>query len=371
MINDQNKNQRKRDINVFTEARWLKQLGLACLLSITSVAVMAASTVSFAEVEEELKAPVSWFNGSVASQQKAELSAEISGRITWLADFGQQVEEGDVVARIDDRQLQLQLKTSEVVLGKAKSKLKYLKNELDRLEALHKKRGISRTELDKARHDYDLARLDVDYEQVNLEIIQDQLSRTVIKAPFAGVVNQRSKQPNEHISSGSPVLQLVNPDALDIRVQIPIELAATLGSSSRLNIQMDEQQQQAEVFQRGARADAQSRLVEVRLDPESDHWLPGSPVKVAIPMSAPAQVKVVPRDAVILSAVGSAVFKILESPEGGLTVKRVSVEVLFGDDDTVSVKGDIQQGDRIVVRGASRLRDSEQVVLLEENIPVS
>ncbi|KEQ17624.1 hypothetical protein GZ78_18015 [Endozoicomonas numazuensis] len=346
-------------------------MGLACLLSFNSFKALAVSTVSYAEVSEESRAPLNWYNGSVASQQKAELSAEISGRIIWLADFGQRVEAGDVVARIDDRQLQLQLKTSAVVLGKAKSILNYLKTELDRLESLHKKRGISRTELDKARHDYDLARLDVDYEQVNHEIIRDQLSRTVIKAPFSGVVNQRTRQPNEHISSGSPVLHLVNPDALDIRVQIPIELAATLESKSSLKVQMDEQHQQAEVFQRGAKADAQSRLVEVRLDPESDHWLPGSPVKVAIPMSALAQVKVVPRDAVILSAAGSAVFKILENPEGGLTVKRVSVEVLFGDDDSVSVKGDIQQGDRVVVRGASRLRDSEQVVLLEESIPVS
>ena len=328
----------------------------------------AASTVSFARVEVQSQTSVNWFNGTVSSRQDAEISAEVSGRIVWMADFGQRVETGDVLARIDDRQLRLQLQSSRLELSKAKLKKDYLKTELQRLEALHRKNSVSKTELDNARHQFVQAELDMEFARVQSSILEDQLSRTRIKAPFPGVINGRSVQPNEYVIAGDALLQLVNPDNSDIRLQIPIELATNLPYDSWLSVRTEEGEQAAAVSRKAASADERSRLVEVRLDPESDDWLPGSPVRIAIPVNLPIAAKIVPRDAVVMGPEGNAVFKIETGPSGDRTVRKIPVEVLFGDDQNVSINGDVQEGDLVVVRGASTLKDRDSVVLLEKNV---
>ena len=333
-------------------------------------ASMAASTVSFAKVEVPVQTSVNWYNGTVSSRQDAEISAEVSGRITWMADFGERVKTGDVLARIDDRQLKLKLQSSMLELSKARQNRNYLKTELDRLEALHKKNSISKTELDSARHHYLQAKLDVEFASVQSSILQDQLSRTEVKAPFSGVINNRSIQPSEHVSAGDILLQLVNPDNADIRVQLPIELVDSLSYQAKLSVLTEEKEQVAVVSRKGASADARSRLVEMRLDPEGGNWLPGSPVRVAIPVSLPAVAKVVPRDAVVMGPDGNAVFKIETSASGDKTVRKISVDVLYGDDEKVSVDGDITEGDLVVVRGASTLKDNDPVVFMEKSVGV-
>ncbi|MGI9275844.1 MAG: efflux RND transporter periplasmic adaptor subunit [Endozoicomonas sp.] len=348
---------------VFAAAMFLSSL-------LVPVLSEAASTVSYARVEVRNNTSVKWFNGAVSSRQDAEISAEVGGRIVWMAEFGERVEAGEVLARVDDRQLKLQLQSSRLELSKARQNREYLRTELDRLEALHEKNSLSRTELDRARHEFAQAELDVEFARVQVSILEDRLSRAQVKAPFPGVVGSRSIQPNEHVQAGDVLLRLVNPDNSDIRVQIPIEVARNLDYEARLKILANDDEQMAAVSRKGVSADQRSRLVEVRLDPDTDSWLPGSPVRIAVPVILPIAAKVVPRDAVVMGAGGNAVFKIETESSGDRTVREVPVQMMFGDDQQVSIIGDIMEGDIVVVRGASTLKDKDRVVLLENKTRV-
>ncbi|WP_461538631.1 efflux RND transporter periplasmic adaptor subunit [Spongorhabdus nitratireducens] len=334
------------------------------MLALSELAA-AAVTVSFAEVKQQQETPVKWFNGVVASRENIELSAELGGKITHMSEFGARIKAGEEIAGIDSRQLELQLKTAQLKLDKARSKMQHLRTELQRQEKLHERRSVSEVALNRARHEYTQARLDAELAAAEAARLQDLLDRASIKAPFSGIINQRFQQAGEYVSAGDRLVQLINTDALDIRVQVPIDLAANLANGKKLLIGTEgDADREASIFQRSATADAKSRLVELRLKPETSQWLPGAPVKVAVPVLMPELSRVVPRDAVILSAAGRAVFRIETDDAGKTHVRRVPVKVLYGNDLQVSVAGELSTGDRVVVRGGSVLKDNDEVQLL-------
>ncbi len=114
-------------------------------------------------------------------------------------------------------------------------------------------------------------------------------------------------------------------------------------------------------YQRAASADPKSRLIELRLKPESGNFIIGSPVRVALPLGE-QQTMLLPRDALVLGTEGSVVYRVEQSGKA-LKVNRVPVTVLFGDSQQVAVGGALKQGDRVVVRGAGSLRDGDKVEL--------
>lgn len=68
-----------------------RQAALGSLLMFTALPLWAAKPVALAVVEAEQSAPVSWYSGTVQSQQEAELSMEATGRLMSVVTFGQQV----------------------------------------------------------------------------------------------------------------------------------------------------------------------------------------------------------------------------------------------------------------------------------------
>ena len=332
----------------------------------------ATTSVTYAEVVNQQIAPVNWFSGTVTSREHVTLGAEEQGKVEFLADFGSPVEKGETVAKVDDTLLSFQQQTSKLELDKVIEQSKYLKIELDRLKALQKKNSISQTTLDKANHEYALALINIDFARVNLKTLNERVARTQIKAPFSGVVNSLHKRKGEYVSSGEPLLQLVNPDLLEIMVRLPIEVASELFTGSKLLIKSNQEQtsSKATVYKIAAGADEQSRLVEFRLKPEDTHLIPGSPVKVAVTTQSTNQALMVPRDAVVLRQSGYFVFKIKNSDDGKKLVQEVPVNVIFGNDDHIVINGKLSIGDQVAVRGANTLKDGQAVNLTLTVLPL-
>ena len=73
-----------------------------------------------------------WVSGTVISKNDARIAAETDGRITWVADVGSRIEQGQAIARIDAGDLRLELADSEAQLASFKSQLKYHASNLQR-----------------------------------------------------------------------------------------------------------------------------------------------------------------------------------------------------------------------------------------------
>lgn len=339
--------------------RVMTRMMLAAALALSQPA--QAKMVTLANVTQGEAGASIWVSGTVASRQQAALSAEVSGRVEWIAEFGSRVKAGDELLRLDGAALRLSLEQSQAEQAREQSNLNFARAEFQRLERLHQQKSASRSQYDKARYDVEQATLAERLARVQVRQIEEQLRRTHIFAPFDGVVNDHFIQPGEHVDAGERALELVNPDVPDIRLRVPIAWAQQLGEGARLRVEGEQLSSHGVYYQRAASADPKSRLIELRLKPEPGRFIIGSPVRVALPL-AQQHTMLLPRDALVLNSEGIVVYQVKQDGEV-LTVSRVPVTVLFGDSDQVAVSGALKQGDRVVVRGAGSLQDGDKVEL--------
>lgn len=333
---------------------------LACLLSFNTLLAQQEKKlpVSLAQVKAYSSQSLSWFNATVISRQNIAISSERSGRIIWMAEFGEHKKKGELVAEIDHQSLQLKLRYQQQVLLRARENSDYRAKELKRLESMKKVQGISQTQVDQARHDYKIALIELEQQKINLETIQQDISKSRIYAPFKSVVEIQHLQTGEYADSGQALLTLVNHSAPEVRLFAPIDLVNHLVMSQPLTIKQGAQQGTARLTARSYSADEKSRQLEIRLRPENpDLWNIGQALQVGIPENIASNTLSIPRDALVVDQHGNSIFRM--NTEN--TVERVPVKVISGDAEIVAVSGKLKIGDQVVVRGSGMLKTGDQV----------
>ncbi|MBT8132495.1 MAG: efflux RND transporter periplasmic adaptor subunit, partial [Gammaproteobacteria bacterium] len=105
--------------------------------------------------------------------------------------------------------------------------------------------------------------------------------------------------------------------------------------------------------------DSRSHMFEVRIDVPAADWIIGESTRVQVPTAAAKEVLAVPRDALVLRADGAAVFRV----SGENKAERVNVVPGIGAGELIAVDGGVNAGDQIVIRGAERLREGQDVVI--------
>jgi len=316
-------------------------------------------------------APVIWVSGTVVSQNDSKVAAEISGRLISLSTIGARVEQGDVIARIDDKQLKIQHREQQASLLNRKAHLRFLDAEVTRKKQLVKQKLSPATELDKVISEYDIAKGDVIAAQARLERIEQDLAYTELKAPFSGIIAQRIASLGEYVDNGSAIVRLVEIANSEATIFAPIIAYQYLKDAKELMIQSPLGDGKAAIKTLVPVANARSHLMEVRLDMSKFDWPIGLNIKAKV-ANGPSELSLaVPRDALVLRRDGTSVFRIKKN-EQGANAEKIAVLVGIGMDDLVAVSSTstdkkIEAGDLIVIRGAERLQDGQGVAIKENN----
>ena len=284
-------------------------------------------------------APTVWQPGAVVARDSARVAAEVEGRLEQVAEVGDQVQTDEARA----------------VVERERSRKAFAEQELERLKGLADKGLITRSRLDQASTERDAAAGEWLAARARLARLQDRLARTVIKAPFAGIVAERFRRPGERVEPGNEVVLLVNPDSLEVQVRVTHESLPHLKLGTKLIVEAVPDSVEADVRSIVPVGDAVSRLYDVRLALPGNNWPAGTSLKVAVPTSLPREVIAVPRDALVLRQAGISLFKV---GEGNQAVK-VDVSTGVAQGEWIEVSGDIKPGDQIVTRGNERLRPGQ------------
>ena len=101
--------------------------------------------------------------------------------------------------------------------------------------------------------------------------------------------------------------------------------------------------------------------MELRIDFSQPAWTVGQVLEAAVPTADPQRVLAVPRDALVLRRSGIAVYRLTE--DGG--AERLAVRPGIAQGDFIEVRGDLRPGDRVIVRGAERLRPGQKVKVVD------
>jgi RND family efflux transporter MFP subunit len=320
--------------------------------------------VRVAQAEQRALAPTVSVPGTVTSRHDARLSAEVTGRLVFVAEAGTVVPQGGVVARIEDTQLRLQKAEAEAIVQRETDRLAFLDRELDRLASLVADNIASPSDYERAVNARDVSRSDLEVQVVRLAQVNDQLERTQILAPFAGVVAERLHQAGERVAVGEPIVRLTSPDELEIVARAPLSAVPFLAEGSMLMVGNHNGQRTPLIIRSLVPfGDTRSHLFEIRLDLSSTgQWKAGQAVRVDVPTDGEREVIAVPRDALILRREGAAVFRI--NAQG--VAERLAVLTGASDGMMIEVRGDVRAGDQIVVRGGERLRAGQTVQILED-----
>lgn len=187
--------------------------------------------------------------GNVETKAKAEVSSRISGTLDLMkADEGQRVRKGDILFQVDRIKLENDVKGQKHKLAVAEAELKIavINSELartvadkaqvdfNRADQLRKANAVSddayeraalnlkeaEAGVSKAEAQANYARAKVGQEQANLEIAEKNLSDSLIRAPFDGMVILKKKDPDEFVNTGDIIYRLENPDRLELVTMI-------------------------------------------------------------------------------------------------------------------------------------------------------
>ncbi|MEM8685118.1 MAG: efflux RND transporter periplasmic adaptor subunit [Pseudomonadota bacterium] len=299
--------------------------------------------------------------GTVVSLNDSRIASEVEGALTWLADVGDPVEQGDVIARIDPSLIRIEMTRAEANLARLQSDYAYRQRQLERSEELAENNSISQTLLDEALAQRDQSLHALNDAQAALQRARTNLARTDIRAAFAGHVTERLSSLGEYVSVGEDVLRLVDTHRIEVALPAPIALAPFISPGLVVSVRSGDTVREHAVRTVVPVGDDVSRMVEVRLGLEDSGWLVGTPVQVLLPASQPISTVAVPRDALVQRSGRSFVYKLGDNN----TAEQVSININSTVDLWVGVNNGIEAGDRVVIRGAERLSPGQPVEVIE------
>ncbi|MDJ0989121.1 MAG: efflux RND transporter periplasmic adaptor subunit [Desulfobacterales bacterium] len=164
------------------------------------------------------------FSGVVEAADNSAISFEVAGNVHEVhADVGQQIEKGQVLAVMDDRTFRMNVAAAQAAVGRAEVERNDARSERDRVRkaAEINPGAVSQRSIDQAETQFNSARKNMRYHQSQLDLAQRDLERTVLKAPFDGVVATRQVDPFQQVSLGQILFELYAEGAMEAAISVP------------------------------------------------------------------------------------------------------------------------------------------------------
>jgi len=164
------------------------------------------------------------FSGVVEAASTSSLSFEVPGNVQEVdVDVGERVSQGQVLAKLDDQTFRLNVEAAEATVGRADVELADADRESKRLQQIAgRDRGlVSGQMLDQAQANYDATRKNLSYTQSRLNLAKRDLERTVLIAPFDGIVTERHVDPFQEVDRGQRLFDLHAEGAMEAAISIP------------------------------------------------------------------------------------------------------------------------------------------------------
>lgn len=318
--------------------------------------------VEVVEAKRLLMAPQTWVTGTVSSRQEARLAAEVTGKVVLVKAVGTRVKENGVVARIDPTVSRLKVEELQSQVQESRTRLSFLKDEIQDHKLLAAQNKISQTRLDELRADREVARNELRVARERLKRAREDLRRYVIRSPFAGVVAEHLLGRGERAAVGDDVVRVIDAHALEVQARVPSVARDYVHEGMPLTLSIDGREISALVSALMATDDGGLGL---RISLENAGWVVGHTVRVVLPTGKSEIVLAVPRDALLHRADVTYVFRI----NADNRAQRVAVKpgvtngalvgVSSGEHDALSA------GDRVVIRGAEHLQSGSTVKILD------
>ncbi|MFC3121177.1 efflux RND transporter periplasmic adaptor subunit [Agaribacter flavus] len=318
------------------------------------------TSVRVAQVKTSTVQPSTWRFGKVLSRRNSQVATQLSGKVLWMAEQGEILESGDLLAKLDDSLLKLSEQVIEAEISQGKNQLAFFNSELRRLKKLAESQYSSQTQIEQTSVDAQNQQNIIRVKQAELAMLKQQIEFSNIRAPFSGVIAKRFVEVGEVVNVGDPLSQVVELNSKDIQVMIPFSSWQSVRSVNKLSVKTDTSFKELAIRQIIPLSHDRSQLIEVLLDASHVDWPVGMNVLVEVPLQGEKEVLLVPRDALIIRQDNTFVYRVSEND----TAQQVIVEVGETHGDMIIVDGELSNTDRVIVRGGERIIPNSKVRIL-------
>jgi RND family efflux transporter MFP subunit len=317
------------------------------------------ANVSVEKVKTGLVAPEAEFIGTVYYQEVSDVASELSG-LAQIVRFeeGQRVKKGQALVELGSELLRKTLQATLLTHEQVLSELEIARIELTRKEKLFQKKSIAEQTYDQDRFrvvglEKRAASLATQVERIEIE-----LRKKIVRAPYSGVVVKRMVDRGEWISEGEEVAILAKDDVVDIVVEIPERFVSFITKRMAVRAMVNGHNIRGTVFAVVPRGDIATRTFPVKIRTQNNHSLiEGMSASVILPTGKRTHALIVPRDAVIHVLGQNVIFTANTSEAGMMPVRIIGYDGLH-----VGIEaGGLEEGMLVVVDGNERLRDGQPV----------
>jgi membrane fusion protein, multidrug efflux system len=314
--------------------------------------------VEVAHVASEAFAEFVDVTGVVQANRDVVVAAEEAGVVREIiADRGRAVAVGQPIARLDDRLLRAQY-------DQAKAEAALAEETWERQRRLWEEDQIG-SELAYLR-----ARYAAETAAAQARVLATRLERTIVRAPIAGVLDDRFVEVGASVTAGSPVARIVDAGTVKVVAGVPERYAADIRAGGEAVVTFDHllgREFRAQTRYAGASLNEQNRTFPVELVVRNENALlkPGMVAKVRVGRRTVEGAVLIPREAVLRSEAGFNVYVVTE--RGGQQVVEAR-PVVTGTTagGRVLIESGLEAGERVVVVGQQQLAGGELVRVVNE-----
>lgn len=291
---------------------------------------------------------------NLETDSEAAVVAKVDGEIIdILAEEGQAVKAGQVIARLDDSRLRF-------IRDQARADLNRLTQEYRRNVQLHERGLVSEGAFENLR--YDMEALDAAYKLADLE-----LDYANIRAPIDGVIAEKIGRIGNTVSAGEVVAKISDATSLLAYLHVPQRDLFQFATGQKAELSLDAlpgETRQAEIVRVSPRVDSETGTVKVTLgvDNRGGDLRPGMFARAKIVYDVHEDAILVPREAVVAEDARPAVFVV----ENGVARLRTVTTGLESGANVEVISG-LEGSEKIVVVGQGALRDGTAVSDAEES----
>jgi membrane fusion protein (multidrug efflux system) len=291
--------------------------------------------------------------GTILSNEEVEIRSEISGKVEKIHFAeGRAVARGALLLKINDAEPQAQL-------ARAKYRQALAEQEAERKRQLFEQKLASEEEYEIAANQLNLVKADI-------VIIQAQIAKTEIRAPFEGVIGLRYVSEGSYISPATRIttLQDFNPVKLDFTIPEKHARAVKKGDKISFTVEGSSRKFEGAVYAVEAKIDPTTRTLHIRaLSPNPDGaLLPGAFANVEMVLQE-RETLLVPAEALIPELKGHRVFVF----KGGQALSQ-NVEIGMRTEDRVEVLQGLAPGDTLITSAILQLRPGMAVRPLASDV---
>ena len=289
----------------------------------------------------------------------------------WLADIGDQVKQGQLLAELDTPEIDQQLMQARGLLEQTQLALTLASTEAQRWANLAQSHAVSQQDADEKTAKNNEAQGAFNQAQAAVDRLNQMESGKQINAPFAGKITYRNIEvgrlvsPGSAASHGDELFRIAQMDPVRVTVEVPEAHANAVhpGLSATVEVTFCPGRVfQAEVLRDAGTLDnTQGALkTELRVANPEGLLLPGGRAQVHLQLFDPAPVVLIPSSTLIFTAGGASVAELLKD-KGHEVVHFLPVKIgrEFGND--VEVLDSVRQGDRLVVNPTGELDEGTAV----------